>query len=71
MDTGTLRPGSKARASSDSDVENRLVIAKVKGGREELEIWDEQMQTIVYRMDKQQSPIVQPRELYSTSCDKS
>ena len=71
MDTGTLRPGSKARASSDSDVENRLVIAKVKAGREELEIWDEQMQTIVYRMDKQQSPIVQPRKLYSTSCDKS
>ena len=63
MDTGTLRPGSKAWVSSDSNVENRLVIAKVKGGRGGLEIWDVQMQTIVYRMDKQRSPIV--------SCEKS
>ena len=52
MDTGTLRPGSKAWVSSDSDVENRLVIAKVKEGRGGLEIWDVQMQTLVYRMDK-------------------
>ena len=71
MDTGTLRPGSKAWASSDSDVENRLVIAKVKGGTEGLEIRDVQMQTIVYRLDKQQSPIADHRKLYSTSGEKS
>ena len=32
--------------------------------------WDEQMQTIIYRMDKQQGPTVYHRELYPISCDK-
>ena len=32
--------------------------------------WDQQMQTITHRMDKQQGPTVQQRELYSISCDK-
>ena len=38
--------------------------------RDGLGVWDQQMQTIMYRMDKQQSPTVQHRELYSISCDK-
>ena len=38
--------------------------------REGLGVWDQQMQTIIYRTDKQQSPTVQHRELYSISCDK-
>ena len=33
-------------------------------------VWDQQMQTMIYRMDKQQGPTVQHRELYSISCDK-
>ena len=33
-------------------------------------VWGQQMQTITYRMDKQQGPIVQHRELYSISSDK-
>ena len=33
--------------------------------------WDQQMQTIMYRMDKQQDPRAHHREAYSTSCDKS
>ena len=41
------------------------------GGRGmEWEFWDQQMQTGIYRMDKQQGPAVQHRELYSVSCDK-
>ena len=36
-----------------------------------LGVWDQQMQTGIYRMDKQQGPIVQHRELYSISCVKS
>ena len=28
------------------------------GGRDGLGVWDEQMQTIIFRMDKQQSPTV-------------
>ena len=38
--------------------------------REGLGVWGQQMQTIMYRMDKQQGPTVQHRELYSTSFDK-
>ena len=34
-----------------------------------LGVWNQQMQTIIYRMDKQ-GPTVQHREVYSTSCDK-
>ena len=33
--------------------------------RDGLGVWDQQMQTIIYRMDKQQGPTVQHRELYS------
>ena len=40
------------------------------GGKEGLGVWDQQMQTIMYKMDKQQGPIVQHRERYSISCDK-
>ena len=36
-------------------------------GEEGLGVWDQQMQTIIYRMDKQQCPTVQHRELYSIS----
>ena len=48
------------------------VVAKGEGrwGREGLGVWDEQMQPLVYRMDTQQGPTVEHRELYSISCDK-
>ena len=36
--------------------------------RDRLGAWDQQRQTIMYRMDNQQGPIVQHRELYSISC---
>ena len=38
-------------------------------GREGLGVWDEQMQTNMYRMDKQ-DPTVQHGELCSMPCDK-
>ena len=40
------------------------------GGRAGVGVWDEQMQTIIYRVDKQQGPTVEHRELYSISWDK-
>ena len=40
------------------------------GGRDKLGVLYQQMQTTTYRMDKQQGPTIQPRELYSISCDK-
>ena len=36
-------------------------------GRDELGSWDEQMQTITWRLDKQQGLIVEYREVYSIS----
>ena len=47
-----------------------LWLPKGKGGAGELGVWDQQMQTITYRMDKQQGPTVEHRELYPISCDK-
>ena len=35
--------------------------------RKGLGVWDQQLQTIIYRIDKQQGPTVQHRELYSIS----
>ena len=37
-------------------------------GREELGIWDQQIQNITYRQDKHQGPTLLHRELYSLSC---
>ena len=58
--------------TDSGDIENRFVVAKGEGGweREGLGIWDYQMQTIIYRMDKQHGPTVEHRELYSISCNK-
>ena len=39
-------------------------------GRDKLGVWDQQIQTTVYKVDKQQGPTVQHRELYSISCNK-
>ena len=41
-----------------SDTENRLVVARGVAGRERagLRVWGWQMQTIIFRMDKQQGP---------------
>jgi len=39
-------------------------------GREGLQVWDEQIQTVIYGMDKQQGATVQNTELHSISGDK-
>ena len=54
------------------DTENRLGCQQV-GGWESvgLGVWDQQMQTGIYRMAKQQGPTIEHRELHSISCDKS
>ena len=49
-----------------TDIENRLVVAAV-WGRDGLGVWDQQMQTILYKMDKHQGPTVAHREPYSIS----
>ena len=42
----------------------------VRVGEECIGTWGLEMQTVMYRIDKQQGPTVQHRELYSVSCDK-
>ena len=41
-----------------------------EGERDKLGVWGQQMQTITFRMDTQQGPTVEHRELYSISFDK-
>ena len=40
------------------------------GGGDKLGVWDQQVQTTIYKIDKQHSPTVQHRELYSVFCKK-
>ena len=54
-----------------TDTEDRLMVAKGKTWeRHGLGIWDQQRQSITYRIDKQQGPTVEHKELYSISYDK-
>ena len=52
--------------------QDRLAAANGEGvgeGEDGVGGWGQQMQAIIYRMDKQQSPIVQHRELLSIFFD--
>ena len=63
----------KYKTKTDSQIQRTDLWFPVVGCmcvREGLGFWDQQMQTIVYRMDKQQGPTGQHRELYSISYDK-
>lgn len=51
---------------------NRLTDGKKRPeglGRGGLGAWGEQVQTSIYRMNKQQGSLAEPRELYSVTCD--
>ena len=39
-------------------------------GRDKLGVWDQEIQTIIYKINKQQGPTLQHRALYSISCNK-
>ena len=39
------------------------------GGRDKLGVWDQQIHTTIDKIDKQQGPTIQHRELYSISCN--
>ena len=38
--------------------------------RDKLGVWGQQIQTNIFKIDRQQGPTVQHRELYSISCNK-
>ena len=74
----SLYVDSKIRHKStylqNKNTENKLVVAKGEEGRGgtfwEFGISRCKLLYIIYRMDKQQGPIVLHKELYSISCDK-
>ena len=52
-------------------MENKLMVTKEERGLgDKLGVWDQQIQTTVYNIEKQQDPTVQHRELYTVSCNK-
>ena len=53
-----------------TDIENKLRVTKGDSGRDKLGVWYQQIQTTIYKIDKQQGPTVQHRELYSIPCNK-
>ena len=68
----SLKNKDKMKQNRLTDIESRLVVAvgEVWWERGRLGVWDQQVQTTIYTMDKQQSPTVWHRELYSIYCDK-
>ena len=53
----------------DSQTQKLMVSKKERWGRHQLEIWDEQIHTTVYKLDNQSRPIGEHRELSSASCN--
>ena len=55
---------SICETETDSQTQRTDLVAKGEGwGREALGVWDEQRQTIIYRMAKRQGPTVEHEEL--------
>ena len=59
-DAHALIPRTCRSIKCYTHIEIRLVVAKreERWERERLRVWNSQMQTIIYRMDKQQHPTV-------------
>ena len=60
---------TKQKQSQTERIDLRL--PKVGRRRNDWEFGGQQMQTSMYRMNKQQGPAAEHGELYLTSCDKS
>ena len=60
------------KTETDSQIQKtNLWLPKGEGeGRDKLGVWDQQIQTTIYKIDKQQGPTVQHGELHSISCNK-
>ena len=55
---------------TDSETQKTNLRLLRGSGGDKLIVWDWQMQTTVYKVNKQQGPIIQDRELFSISCKK-
>ena len=59
------------KRESGTDIETKFIATKwERGGRNKLEVWDQQIQTTICKMGKQQGNTVQHRKLYSISCNR-
>ena len=54
----------KTETHSQTQKTNLWLPKGKNGGRGKLGVWDQQIQTTIYKIDKQQGPTVQHRELY-------
>ena len=52
-------------------IKNKLMVTKGERGvgRDKLGVWDYHRHTTIYKIDNQQGPTVEHRELYSMFCD--
>ena len=50
---------------TETDSQTQRTDLQLPRRREGLGVWDQQMQSIIYRMDKEEGPTVQHREIYS------
>ena len=66
IDTNVLTKQNRLR------LRNKLMVADGgrMGGRDNEEVWDGHVHTAVFKMDNQQAPTVQHRELCSMSCGR-
>ena len=56
---------------TDSQTQRKKKLMVIKGwGRDKLGVSDQQIQTTIYKIDKQQGPIVQHRKIYSITYNK-
>ena len=53
-----------------TDIENELMATKGERERDKLGEWNEEIQTTIHKIDKQQGFTIKHRELYSISCNK-
>ena len=60
----------KTKTDSQTQRIDLQFLRRTRWGRDGLGIWNQQLQTISYRMDKQ-DPATQHKEIYTIFCDKA
>ena len=60
------------KTETDSQTQKTNLVTKGERGwgKDKLGVWDQQIQTTICKINKQQGPTVQHKELYSISCNK-
>ena len=55
-----------------TDIDNKFMVIKMERRcrKDKMGVWDQQINTTVYKIGKQQGPTLQHEELYSIYCNK-